>query len=206
MIDNPVKQPPRRHMILGSQSPRRKEILQFFTLPFSQIPSHFDEDQIPFTGDPAEYALQLAQKKGELLLEQFPSELIITADTVVYLNGKIYNKPKHQEEAANFLRELSGQWHEVVTGVCITTNKKRVSQTESTKILFNQLSEQHITQYLSHLAFSDKAGGYAIQQGGGIIVSKIEGCYYNVMGLPLNTLSQLLLAFEIDLWQHVKIF
>ena len=193
-------------MILGSQSPRRKEILQFFTLPFTQVPSHFDEEQIPFLGDPSEYVTLLAESKAKCLITEFPGELIICADTAVYLEGKIYNKPKDKIQATEFLTELSGKCHEVVTGVCIAKGNKIYCEAERTKILFNTLSKNQIEQYLTHFAYSDKAGGYAIQQGGGIIVSKIEGCYYNVMGLPLNTLTKLLTLFDIDLWNHLKIF
>lgn len=193
-------------MILGSQSPRRKEILSFFSIPFTQVPSHFDEDKVPFLGDPASYAKTLAQSKAEVLSLQFPNEIIVCADTVVYLNGKIYNKPAHKEEAREFLQELSGSKHEVVTAVCVSKGPAIFCEAESTKILFNDVSKDQIEQYLTHFAYSDKAGGYAIQQGGGIIVSKIEGCYYNVMGLPINTLRKLLLHFDVDLWKHLKIF
>lgn len=191
-------------MILGSQSPRRKEILNFFNLPFSQVPSDFDEDQIHFTGDPVSYALELAQKKGETLLNQLPHELILTADTVVYMDGKIYNKPKDLSQAKEFLRQLSGKWHKVFSAVCITTDQKQVAKVECTRILFNAITEDQINEYVSHFNCCDKAGGYGIQGGGGIIVSKIEGCYYNVMGLPLNTLSDVLGSFNINLWNHLK--
>ena len=193
-------------MILGSQSPRRKEILNFFTVPFSQVPSHFDEDLVEFMGDAHAYAKELSESKAKSLVEKFPQDVIITADTVVFHAGKIFNKPKDKIQAYGFLSELSGQWHEVITAVCVSLGDKSLSKTESTKILFNDVSERQIEQYLSHFAYSDKAGGYAIQQGGGIIVSKIEGCYYNVMGLPINTLAELLKKFNIDLWNHLKIF
>lgn len=193
-------------MILGSQSPRRKEILNFFSLPFTQIPSHFDEDQIQFQGDPASYAKELAESKARSLAMQYPEEVILCADTVVHLEGKIYNKPKDKAEALQFLSELSGKWHEVYTAVCVVKGATLQSEAERTNILFNQIGKFEIEQYLTHFAYSDKAGGYAIQQGGGIIVSKIEGCYYNAMGLPINTLRKLLLFFGIDLWEHLKIF
>ncbi|MBM3208409.1 MAG: septum formation protein Maf [Chlamydiae bacterium] len=193
-------------MILGSQSPRRKEILNFFTIPFSQVPSNFDEDLVEFMGDADAYAKELSESKAKSLVDQFPREVIITADTVVFHAGKIFNKPKDKTQAYSFLSELSGQWHEVLTAVCVSLGDICYTKTESTKILFNDVSERQIEQYLSHFAYSDKAGGYAIQQGGGIIVSKIEGCYYNVMGLPINTLAELLKKFNIDLWNHLKIF
>jgi septum formation protein len=193
-------------MILASQSPRRKEILNFFTVPFRVEPSLFDEDQIPFTGDPHQYAMTLAKEKAKALSKKYPSEVILSADTVVYCHGKVYNKPSDKGMARQFLSELSGTVHEVVTAVCVAKSEKALCQSETTKIHFHSLTPEMIEGYLSHFAFSDKAGGYAIQQGGGIIVSRIEGCYYNVMGLPLNTLSALLKEFDIDLWKHLKVF
>ena len=206
MYDNCGKTSLKRPMILGSSSPRRKEILQFFSIPFIQVSPDFDEECIPFLGDPKKYAMTLAESKADCLKEKFCDEIVITADTVVYLDGKIYNKPKDIEEARRFLRELSGKKHEVITGVCVSKGPKKISQYQSTYIQFHTLGDEQIELYLSHFAFSDKAGGYAIQQGGGIIVSHIEGCYYNVMGLPLNTLCHLLKEFQIDLWKHLKIF
>lgn len=193
-------------MILGSQSPRRKEILNFFTIPFTIKPSHFDEDLIPFNGDPSSYAMTLAQKKAEVLSQEHPEEVIISADTVVHFQGKIYNKPKDKIEALQFLTELSGKAHDVITAVCVSLGTKQICDSEKTKVYFNSLSHEQIEQYLTHFAYSDKAGGYAIQQGGGIIVSKIEGCYYNVMGLPINTLAKLLQEFGLDLWKNLKVF
>ncbi|NDD58361.1 MAG: septum formation protein Maf [Chlamydiae bacterium] len=193
-------------IILGSQSPRRKEILNFFSIPFTQVASHFDEASIPMHSDPASYAKLLATKKAEVLQEQFKNKIILCADTVVYHQKKIYNKPSDKKEAKQFLSELSGSWHEVITALCVVFGDKIICEVETTQILFNPLSEDQIESYLSHFAFSDKAGGYAIQQGGGIIVKKIEGCYYNVMGLPINTLAKVLKEVDIDLWKHLKIF
>lgn len=192
-------------IILGSTSPRRGEILHFFSLPFIQIPSHFDEKSISFTGDPIQYVETLAKKKGESLITQYPQNLIITADTIVYLEGKVYNKPESKEEAIRFLQELSGKWHTVYTAVALSLNGQQHVRVEKTAILFNTLSNAHIDHYLNHVNFLDKAGSYAIQQGGSLVVKKIEGCYYNVMGLPLNALQELLNLVNIDLWEHMRI-
>lgn len=194
-----------KQIILGSSSPRRGEILHFFSLPFLQIASHFDEESIPFTGDPEEYVKTLSLKKGEVLSVIYPESYILTADTVVYLDGKIFNKPKNKEEAIFFLEKLSGKWHVVYTAVALSIGSVQHVRVEKTSILFHELTKSHIDHYLNHVNFLDKAGGYAIQQGGSLIVKKIEGCYYNVMGLPLSALQELLNLVGIDLWEHMHI-
>ncbi len=190
-------------LILGSQSPRRKEILEFFSIPFTQAPPSFDEEAVPFNGDPEEYVRTLSQGKAQALLAKFPDSVILTADTVVFRNGKVYNKPKDKEEAFQNLVELAGQWHSVYTGVTILNQDKVVSQVEETRVLFNELTPQQIDHYLAQIPWADKAGGYAIQMSGGLIVKKIDGCYYNVKGLPINTVDQLLRHFGFALWEHL---
>ncbi len=192
-------------IILGSGSPRRGEILRFFSLPFIQVPSAFDEDSVPFAGDPASYVQELSRKKGESLLSIYPDQPILTADTTVFCEGTIYNKPKSREEAVFFLQNLSGKWHSVFTSLSLFYQGRGETRCEETRILFHPLTFDQIESYLQHINFLDKAGSYAIQQGGGLIVKKIEGCYYNVMGLPLGALRELLLSIHIDLWQHMKI-
>jgi len=193
-------------LILGSQSPRRKEILNFFAIPFVQIPSSFDEKNVPFKGDPAQYALELSSKKAQSLAEKFPNDLIISADTVVFFEGNIYNKPRDEAEAFSMLQKFSGKWQQVYTAHTVQKNNEAYSGFEETKILFNPLTDEQIRLYHDKCPSLDKAGAYAIQQGGSILVSKIDGCYYNVMGLSVNTLRELLSKFDIDLWKHLKPF
>jgi septum formation protein len=190
-------------LILGSQSPRRKEILNYFALPFVQIPSAFDEDTVEFRGDPGKYAQELSVKKAQELARRFPEDAILTADTVVYLGGKIYNKPKDEHEAFSMLRTFSGNWQQVFTAVTVQKDKAVFSAYEETKILFHPLTDEQIHLYLRSSSFLDKAGGYAIQGTGSILVSRIDGCYYNVMGLPVTLVQQLLLKVGIDLWKHL---
>lgn len=191
-------------LILGSQSPRRKEILSFFDLPFETATSNFDEESVPFTKDPAEYALALAKGKANALKKQFPDAIILTADTVVYKSGKVYNKAKDLNEAFGFLTDLAGQWHSVFTAVCAVKGDQVHHTWEETRVLFNPLSPEDIRHYHSKIHWEDKAGGYAIQMGAGLIVNRIEGCYYNVMGLPINSVRKLLKKFDIELWDYVK--
>lgn len=191
-------------IILGSQSPRRKEIMEYFSLPFIQIASDFNEESVHFSGNPAEYATLLSQKKGEVLAKRMQNDVILTADSVVFCNGKIYNKPADEEEAFQFLSDLSKGWHQVFTGVTVHKGDKFYSGHEETRLLFHKLTSEQIKKFHRHCFFLDKAGGYAIEKSGNLIVSRIEGCYYNVLGLPINLTRRLLLNFGIDLWDFLK--
>jgi septum formation protein len=193
-------------LILGSQSPRRKEILSFFAIPFVQIPSSFNEESIDFGGNPKQYGQELSIKKAQELAKTFPEDIILTADTIVYFEGNIYNKPKDEVEAHAMLKKLSGHWHQVFTAVTILKPRNLFSGIEETKILFHPLTDEQIHLYHQSCAFLDKAGAYAIQQAGSIPIARIDGCYYNVMGLPINTTKDLLLKAGIDLWKHLKPF
>lgn len=192
------------HLILGSQSPRRKEILSFFSFPFESATSNFDEESVLFQEDPIAYVREIANGKAQALEQRFPRNLILTADTTVYKNGKIFGKPADAEEAFLALTELAGQWHSVYTGITLLSGDKLWSACEETKVLFNALTPEEIRHYHKKLHWSDKAGGYAIQMAGGLAIKKIEGCYYNAMGLPINSVRQLLLNVKIDLWDYLK--
>lgn len=190
-------------IILGSQSPRRIEIMNYFKLPFQQASPPYDESLIPFKGDPEAYVCELSSGKAQSLTQQFPNAIILTADTIVFREGKIYGKPKDEQDAFQSLSELVGNWHTVYTGVTVMHGNKCYHQAEATQVLFNPLTPDQIRHYHSRLNWADKAGGYAIQLAGGLIVKKIEGCYYNVMGLPINTVEALLKHFNIELWDYL---
>lgn len=191
-------------IILGSQSPRRKEILSFFSLPFIQANPKFNEEAITYRRDPINYAISLAQGKAKALQPAYPNDIILTADTIVYRKGKVYNKPKDEQEAFQMLSELVGQWHSVFTGLTVIKGDTEYSGWEETRVLFNSLTPEEIRQYHQKIHWADKAGGYAIQMGGGLIVKRIDGCYYNVMGLPINLLHELLKKYGLELWNYVK--
>jgi septum formation protein len=190
-------------IILGSQSPRRKAILSYFSLPFKQVVSDFDEFSIPWQGDPEAYVSSIALGKAKTLLPRFPNTPILTADTIVYYAGKIYLKPKDEQEAYTIFSQLMGNWHSVYTGVSLMINETEFLAVEQTKVLFNSLTDAQIRKYLHHLPYADKAAGYFIHEAGSLIVERIEGCFYNVMGLPINTVHQLLLNINIDLWNYL---
>lgn len=192
-------------LILGSTSPRRREIISYFSLDFEQISPDYDEEAVPFPKDnPTGYVLELAVGKAESLCKQYPEALILSADTIVYKDGKVYGKPKTEADAFLAIQELQGGWHSVYSAVAVACNGKISSGYEETRVLMNDLDEAQIKRYLNALHWADKAGGYAIQLAGSLIVSKIEGCYYNVMGLPINTVNKLLNEVGFDLWDHLQ--
>lgn len=191
-------------IILGSTSPRRKEILKYFHLPFQQISPQFDEDSIPFNNlQPSEYVCQLSKGKADSLASAYPKAAILTADTIVYCQNKLYGKPRDKQEAFQMLSELSGNWHSVFTGVTLRKGNQEFHQAEETRVLLNPLTPSQIRTYHEALHCYDKAGGYAIQKEGGLIICKIEGCFNNVMGLPINTVQNLFLRIGLDFWQYL---
>ncbi|MBA2727413.1 MAG: septum formation protein Maf [Parachlamydiaceae bacterium] len=191
-------------LILGSQSPRRAEIMGYFSLPFEQMNSGFDEESVHFNGDSKAYVTELSESKAEVLAAKYPERPILTADTVVYRNGKIYNKPQDELEAIAMLNELAGGWHSVFTGVSLRLGNKHFSKVGETQVLFNFLTKDEIQKYNSSLHLYDKAGSYQLQGAGGIIVKEVKGCYYNVVGLPINVVRELLNEIGIDLWNYLK--
>lgn len=193
-------------LILGSQSPRRREVLDYFNIPFKQISPDYDEEAIPFQGNPVEYVRILSKGKADSLAPLHPHAYILAADTIVIKEGKIYGKPKDEQEAYQFLKELAGKWHSVFTGLTLHHQGREFQEVEETKVLFNELTEEQMKSYHRDLHFVDKAGGYMIQGAGSLIVKKIDGCYYNVVGLPVNALYAVLRRAGIDLWHHLKRF
>jgi septum formation protein len=191
------------NIILGSASPRRRDILGYFDLPFKQVKPDFDEEAVPFLGDQLEYVKTLSTGKADSLVSLYPDNIIITADTIVYCNNKLYGKAATDEEAFTALSELSGNWNSVYTGVTVVKGKQKLYGVEETRVRINKLTPQQIRSYQSKIHLADKAG-YAVQGAAGVIIERIEGCYDNVMGLPVNTLHRLLLQVGIDLWDHLK--
>lgn len=191
-------------IILGSASSRRKEILEYFSLPFTQVSSHFDESSVPFANDPAQYVQDLAIAKGKALSASYNDTLIVTADTDVYINGMILGKPENEESVYSMLSILSGRWHSVFTAIALTYNSQSIIGVEETKVLCNVLSLQEMQRACKKHALFNKAGGYTIQKSGGLLVNKIDGCYYNILGFPINTFRRLLFNYQIDLWDYLK--
>lgn len=191
-------------IILGSQSPRRREIFKFFGIPHEAVSPNFDEESIPFEGDPETYVCSIAKGKAESLIENDYSAPILTADTIVFKDGRVFGKPKSGKEAFEMMQQLAGGWHSVYSGLTLYHEGKCLSMAEKTDVLFNPLTSEQIQHYHKLTDWKDKAGSYAIQDGGGIVVRRIEGCYYNVMGLPINTMRELLNKIGIDLWEFLS--
>ena len=191
-------------IILGTQSPRRHEIFSHFGIPHKTVSPDFDEESVPFKGDPETYVCSIAKGKAESLYKTGIALPILTADTVVFKEGKVFGKPKNEQEAFEMMKELSGSWHTVYTGLALNDKDSCRVMSEATEVLFNPLTEDQIRNYHKFIGWKDKAGAYAIQTGGSIAVQRINGCYYNVMGLPINTMRDLLNTIGIDLWEYLN--
>lgn len=174
-------------LILASMSPRRKEILSLLGEDFRIIPTNVDET-VDEGLSPEETVKYLSRIKAEPLRNE--DDLIIGADTVVALDGKIFGKPKDREDAFNMLTELSGKTHSVFTGVTLINGEKTLTFCEETKVTFYPLTENEINRYLDTNEFCDKAGSYAVQGKGCLLIQKIDGDYFNVVGLPIARLNK----------------
>jgi septum formation protein len=174
-------------IILGSGSPRRQQLLKDAGFDFKVRSLNADES-FPSALKAEEIALYLCEKKAHAFPDKLKSdEMLITADTIVWIKGIVLNKPEGEFEAKQMLQLLSGKMHQVFTGVCISTHDKKVSFTDETKVWFRHLSEPEIDFYIAHYKPFDKAGSYGAQDWLGLIgVEKIEGSYFNVMGLPIH--------------------
>jgi septum formation protein len=186
-----------RHIILASHSPRRRFLMKQLGLEFTEISAEIDES-FPEELTPEETAIFLAEKKaghfGELLED--PKNILITADTLVLIGGRILGKPEGEEGAAKMLKTLSGNMHQVVTGICLRSRDKSLSFTSWTDVYFKDLTGEEIKYYLEHYKPYDKAGAYGIQEWIGYIgITRIEGSYFNVMGLPVQRLYEELSHF-----------
>jgi len=181
--------------VLASGSERRQELLHRIVDEFNIIVSDFDEDKILFKGNVDEYVVDLAKGKALSVKESLKEEAIIIAgDTVVVLDDKILGKPNNEEDAYNMLKQLSGRTHRVYSGLVVINmyNNKIEQESLYTEVKFSNLTEEEIESYIKTGEPLDKAGAYGIQGYGGAFIEGINGCYYNVVGLPLNLLNKML--------------
>ena len=183
------------HIILGSASPRRKELLAELDLTFEVDARTNFEERIPEGLSCEEIPRYLAEGKSRGFHRPLaPDELLITADTLVFLGTEALGKPRDREDALRMLRELSGKAHTVTTGVCIRTKEAMESFTDTSLVHFAELTDADIAYYVDRYKPYDKAGAYGIQEWiGAAAITRIEGSYYNVMGLP-----------TAPLWHHLK--
>ncbi|MBS0621808.1 MAG: septum formation protein Maf [Verrucomicrobia bacterium] len=190
-------------LILGSSSPRRMQILNFFSLKFEVASPPFDESSLPFHGDPERYVRNLAQAKAESLISTYPDRVILTGDTIVYREGKLYPKPKDAKESFTFLKELAGNWHTVYSALCAFNKGTYAIEVQRTQVEIAPLTDEEIRRYQAAVKTSDKAGSYMLQENGSVIVRSIAGCPYNVIGMPIGALRTVLHHHGIDLWDHL---
>jgi septum formation protein len=183
-------------IVLASKSPRRKELLSGLGIEF-EVQTLDTDESFPDELEVVEVAEYLAIKKSQPFFESInDNELIITADTIVVVDNIVLGKASGYNEAYQMLQQLSGKPHRVLTGICLLSKSKQVSFTSSSTVYFKKLSHQEIDHYISHYHPYDKAGAYGIQEWiGYIAVEKIEGSYFNVMGLPVQQLYEELRKF-----------
>jgi len=181
------------NLVLASQSSRRKELLGILGLPFTVIPSTIDE--IPLLNEtPDAFAGRVARDKGMEVASRVSQSVVLSADTVVAVDGEILGKPVDEADAIRMLKKLSGCEHSVFTAVCIVNQLKSdiVEGIDRTRVWFNSIDETQIREYIHRENVYDKAGAYAIQGYAGVFIPRIEGNYFNVMGLPLPLVHQML--------------
>ncbi|MBY6035312.1 Maf family protein [Fictibacillus nanhaiensis] len=192
-----------KHLILASSSPRRYELLSLTLLPFETYPSLLEE-KMDMNLTPSELVESLAEQKASDVLQSKPNDVILGADTIVSFQNKRLGKPKSKREAADMLKMLSGQTHDVYTGVCIMDQEKKRVFSVKTSVTFYTLDEEIIDWYISTEEPFDKAGSYGIQGSGSLLVEKIHGDYFNVVGLPISKVVRTLSDFGYSFTGSVK--
>lgn len=178
------------HIILASNSPRRRELLSGLGLDYEVRTLPGIDESYPETLPGEEIPVYISSQKASAYLDELKeNELLITADTIVWLDGRVLGKPSDEEDACQMLRALSGKTHQVITGVTLATTTFQKSFASVSQVTFATLSDEEIKYYISHYHPMDKAGSYGVQEWIGFIgVERIEGSYFNVMGLPVQRL------------------
>lgn len=182
-----------KKIILASQSPRRKQLLEWAEIDFEIIVKETDESY-PADLSADKIAVHIARNKALAVQSMVPDDsIILAADTIVVLNNRIIGKPKDREEAIGILMDLSGNKHTVITGIFIKRNEQEISFADTTEVYFHTLSKEQIAFYVDKYKPYDKAGAYAIQEWIGVVgIQSVNGDFYNVMGLPVSRVVQAL--------------
>lgn len=189
-------------LILASQSPRRKELLKLLKHPFVIRVADIDETMDP-AADPAQEVARVSRKKAEAVPRE-PEDIVIAADTIVVLEGTVLGKPADEAQAKAMLAALSGKDHQVMTGVTVLQGDRALVHTEITDIHFRPLSQREIDRYVATGEPMDKAGAYGIQGGAALFVQWLRGDYYNVMGLPVCKLYEMLGSLAPELMEDMQ--
>ena len=187
-----------KKIILASNSPRRRELLAQIGLSFTVDPADVDESVLPGES-PEAYAVRVALDKARIAAKRAVEGIIIAADTIVVVGEAILGKPADAADARRMLTDLSGREHKVVTGLAVVdaATVRSAARISATRVWFRVLSDREITAYVATGEPLDKAGAYGIQERGALLVERIEGCYSNVVGLPLSLLGEMLREFGI---------
>jgi len=193
-------------LILASASPRRINMLNDMGIKFNAVNSFYDEPERKKGQLPSEYVEANAEGKAKSVSKKLNKGIIVGSDTVVVYKNRVLGKPKNMNEAFEYIYLLNGKTHSVYTGLSIINCEtgKRLSSHEKTLVTFRNLTESEITYYLNMIDPLDKAGAYAIQGEGALVVEKIKGCYYNVVGFPISKLESMLLDFGTSLFEYMK--
>jgi septum formation protein len=178
-------------LILASASPRRAEILEAVGWEFEKHAAEIDETELP-NENPADYVQRLAGEKAAAVAEKYKNRLVLGADTIVVIENKIIGKPKDLADARKMLRMLSGNWHEVLTGIAIIKDKEISIGLQRTRVKFAELSDTEIEFLVQEGKPLDKAGAYAVQAQAALFIEQIEGDYWNVVGLPVSLVYELI--------------
>lgn len=189
-------------LILASASERRKELLSRLTHGFEVIVSNFEEENIEFRGEYGKYVIELAKGKANTVAEELDTDaFVIGCDTIVAFREHILGKPKNKAEAFSTLKLLSGNVHQVYSGIAVINTKTKKIKTDyvCTDVKFSELTDEEIQRYIETEEPMDKAGAYGIQGFGGVFVEEVHGDYYSVVGLPINKLNYILKGMGVNL-------
>ncbi len=185
-------------IILASTSPQRFNLMNQLGIKFEALPSNFDEDSVKKIS-PKLYVKKLAKFKAQVVSNKVNEGIIIGVDTIIAFGEEIIGKPKNEIDAKNTLHKLSGKTHEAISGICVINkySKKTVIKAVVTKVKFRKLSKKIINEYIASKEPFNKAGSYAIQGKGAILIEEIQGDYNNIVGLPLTTLAKILEGMKV---------
>jgi len=195
-----------KKLVLASSSPRRRQMLNELGIRFSVVHTSADEPPHAKGDAPSAYVQKNAELKARTAARSFRDAFVIGADTVVVYRGLVLGKPLTLQDAFDYMHLLNGRTHAVYTGLCLvdTLDNSVLRAYEKTKVVFRKLTEDEIRLYLARINPLDKAGAYAIQGEGALIVEGITGCYYNVVGFPIARLEQMLLRKGVSLFTYMK--
>lgn len=180
-------------LVLASESPRRKDLLELLGIPFSVVPAAIEER--PASGEtPKQFAIRVAREKGMEVGARVAQSVILSADTVVTIDGEILGKPAGEDDAVRMLTKLQGRRHTVLTAICVINQvtQETFEEVDQTEVWFDAMTAMEIRDYVRRENVLDKAGAYAIQGYAGVYIPRIDGNYFNVMGLPLPLVHKLL--------------